>query len=148
MKNTDDSKSSKGDQFFTKAEQCLFLSIFYYIVHVYKDQPEKQNLNEVMRMLLMAKVSEQKEDMESDLDKLFNKLRRLLFTVTSFLLCTDKIIRQFSVFFIVGDPCNVIIRIDKNNFRVMFFCFFRCHLCIAHENDMIAHSDLTGSGTV
>lgn len=76
MKNTDDSKSSKGDQFFTKAEQCLFLSIFYYIVHVYKDQPEKQNLNEVMRMLLMAKVSEQKEDMESDLDKLFNKLDR------------------------------------------------------------------------
>lgn len=69
MKNTDDSKSSKGDQFFTKAEQCLFLSIFYYIVHVYKDQPEKQNLNEVMRMLLMAKVSEQKEDLEREREK-------------------------------------------------------------------------------
>lgn len=74
MKNTDDSKANKGDQFFAKAEQCLFLSIFYYIIHEYKDQPEKQNLNEVMRMLLMAKVSEQKEDLESDLDRMFNKL--------------------------------------------------------------------------
>lgn len=76
MKNTDDSQASKGDQFFAKAEQCLFLSIFYYIYYEYKDHPEKQNLNTVMKFLLMAKASERNENEKSELDLKFDKLEK------------------------------------------------------------------------
>lgn len=76
MKNTDDSQASKGDQFFAKAEQCLFLSIFYYIYYEYKDHPEKQNLNTVMKLLLMAKASERNENEKSELDLKFDKLEK------------------------------------------------------------------------
>lgn len=76
MKNTDDSQASKGDQFFAKAEQCLFLSIFYYIYYEYKDHPEKQNLNTVMQFLLMAKASERNENEKSELDLKFDELER------------------------------------------------------------------------
>lgn len=76
MKNTDDSQASKGDQFFAKAEQCLFLSIFYYIFYEYKDHPEWQNLNKVMELLLMAKASEKNENEKSKLDLKFDELER------------------------------------------------------------------------
>ena len=76
IKNTDDSKASKGDQFFTKAEECLFLSIFYYIYYELADQPEKQNMDTVMSMLAMAKASEKNEDLQSPLDIKFGNLER------------------------------------------------------------------------
>lgn len=76
MKNTSDAKASKGDQFFEKAEECLFLSIFYYIFYEFKDEPEKQNFNTVMDMLLMAKVSERNEDAKSKLDLKFEVLEK------------------------------------------------------------------------
>lgn len=44
MQNTDDSESGKGDQFFTKAEQCLYLAMAFYIYTVYKDQPGKTDI--------------------------------------------------------------------------------------------------------
>ena len=74
MKNTDDSEASKGDQFFAKAEQCLFLSLFYYIY--YEEPPEKQNLNRVMELYREAKASEGKENFQSDLDKRFAELEK------------------------------------------------------------------------
>ena len=76
MSNTDDSKSSKGDQFFTKAEEGLFLALFYYIYYEYADQPEKQNMDTVMQMLAMAKASEKNEDIKSQLDLKFDALER------------------------------------------------------------------------
>lgn len=74
MKNTDDSEASKGDQFFAKAEQCLFLSLFYYIY--YEMPPEKKNLNTVMDLYREAKASEGKENFQSDLDKRFAELEK------------------------------------------------------------------------
>ena len=76
MKNTDDSKASKGDQFFAKAEECLFMAIFYYIYYEYKDQPERQNMDEVMKMLRKAKVNEKNEDIKSPLDIMFDELEK------------------------------------------------------------------------
>lgn len=72
MKNTDDSEASKGDQFFAKAEQCLFLSLFYYIY--YEMPPEEQNLNTVMKLYREAKASEGNEKFKSKLDLRFEKL--------------------------------------------------------------------------
>lgn len=74
MKNTDDSEASKGDQFFAKAEQCLFLSLFYYI---YYEMPEEdKNLNTVMKLYREAKASEGNEKFKSALDIRFEKLEQ------------------------------------------------------------------------
>ncbi|SDW49312.1 type IV secretion system protein VirD4 [Lachnospiraceae bacterium KHCPX20] len=74
MANTDDSKAAKGDQFFAKAEECLFVSLFYYIW--YKYPKEKQNINSVMELYLMAKVSEKNENEQSKLDVIFDELEK------------------------------------------------------------------------
>ena len=76
MKNTDDSQASKGDQFFAKAEECLFMAIFYYIYYEYKDHPEQQTMDEVMNMLRKAKVNEKNEDIKSPLDIMFDTLEK------------------------------------------------------------------------
>ena len=62
---------------------------------------------------------------------------------------------RFETYTIAGEPGSGMICLNGAAARqvavgdhVMLLCFLRCHLCIAHENDMIAHSDLTGSGTV
>lgn len=41
----------RADQFFTKAEQCLYLAMAFYIYTVYKDQPEKQTFNTMFDMI-------------------------------------------------------------------------------------------------
>lgn len=78
MENTDDSESSKGDQFFTKAEQCLYLAMAFYIYTVYKDQPEKQTFNTMFEMYQMANASEdgKRENEVNEFDKLFIDLAK------------------------------------------------------------------------
>ena len=58
MANTDDSEAGKGDQFFTKAEECLYLAMAFYIYTEYKDQPEKQTFNTMFEMYQDANASE------------------------------------------------------------------------------------------
>ena len=79
MQNTDDSESGKGDQFFTKAEQCLYLAMAFYIYTVYKDQPEKQTFNTMFDMYQMANASEdsKRENEVNEFDKLFIELAKV-----------------------------------------------------------------------
>lgn len=78
MENTDDAESGKGDQFFTKAEQCLYLAMAFYIFEVYKDQPEKQNFNTMFEMYQEANASEdsKRENEINEFDKKFIELAR------------------------------------------------------------------------
>lgn len=163
MKNTDDSKANKGDQFFTKAEQCLFLSIFYYIIHEYKDQPEKQNLNEVMRMLLMAKVSEQKEDLESDLDRMFNKLppehiavkNYTIFkqgtgkTLKSILISAGVRMAPFNIPGVIIQSLGQLKQMyDKDYTSIIDGCSTQMYLAIQDADDLKRVSELLGNKTV
>ena len=72
--NTTDKDSSKGDEFFSKAEKQLFLALFYYI-H-YEVPPEEQNMAKVLELLQLAEVSERNEALKSPLDMLFEKLEK------------------------------------------------------------------------
>lgn len=73
IKNTDDSKASKGDQFFAQAEKALFLAIFYYLY--YFGTEEEKNMRQVMRLLAEAEVNEQDRNFKSALDKRFDEVK-------------------------------------------------------------------------
>ena len=73
IKNTDDSKASKGDQFFAQAEKALFLAIFYYLYYFGKE--EEKNMRQVMRLLAEAEVNEQDRNFKSALDKRFDEVK-------------------------------------------------------------------------
>lgn len=79
MQNTNDEEASKGDQFFTKAEQCLYLAMAFYIYEVYKDQPEKQNFNTMFEMYQEANASEdsKRENEINEFDKKFIELAKV-----------------------------------------------------------------------
>ena len=55
-------------------EKILLNAIIFYINYEYKKQPEKQNMRQVMEMLSLTKVNEQKPDVKSQLDLMFDKL--------------------------------------------------------------------------
>lgn len=73
MQNTDDSEASKGDQFFTKAEEVFYLAICYYIRAYGKDHPDEidMNFNTVFSMFLEAQASEENEGLISPFDQRF-----------------------------------------------------------------------------
>ncbi len=73
IKNTVDSKAGKGDLFFAKAEQALFLAIFYYIYYFCTD--EEKNMRQVMILLSEAEVNEQDRNFKSKLDKRFDEVK-------------------------------------------------------------------------
>lgn len=73
IKNTDDSKASKGDQFFAQAEKALFLAIFYYLY--YFGSEEEKNMRQVMRLLSEAEVNEQDRNFKSALDQRFEEVK-------------------------------------------------------------------------
>lgn len=73
IKNTDDSKAQKGDQFFAQAEKALLLAIFYYLYYFGKE--EEKNMRQVMRLLAEAEVNEQDRSFKSALDKRFDEVK-------------------------------------------------------------------------
>ncbi len=70
VKNTNDDKAGKGDQFFDQAMVQLFTAIFYYI-H-YREPKENHNMNRVVEMLTMMKVDENNPNAKSKLDLMFD----------------------------------------------------------------------------
>lgn len=73
IKNTDDSKAQKGDQFFVQAEKALLLAIFYYLYYFGKE--EEKNMKHVMKLLAEAEVNEQDRNFKSALDKRFDEVK-------------------------------------------------------------------------
>lgn len=71
--NTTPPNSKGGDQFWVKSEQALLQALCFYLRET--EPPEKQNFNEVLRLLNLAEVDEQNAKAESPLDKRFNKLK-------------------------------------------------------------------------
>ena len=42
------------------------------------------------------------------------------------------------MFFVICKSCNFVVIIYENNLWLIVFNFLRCHLCIAHNNYLIA----------
>lgn len=71
IKNTNEGAKG-GDPFWQHAETALLQACFFYL---YQERPKsEQTLPNVMKLLRMAKVSEQDEDAQSPLDILFEEL--------------------------------------------------------------------------
>lgn len=99
IKNTDDSKASKGDQFFAQAEKALFLAIFYYLYYFGKE--EEKNMRQVMRLLAEAEVNEQDRNFKSALDKRFEEIKHGTGRIKEMGLSADTdhvCIRSYNIF--------------------------------------------------
>ena len=66
-------------------------------------------------------------------------------TVSFFLLYS---LAYLAMLFIAGDTGDGIVFIYKDYRWSVFFGFFRCHRSITHQNNMVAHLNLSGSGTI
>ena len=74
IRNTTPDGASKGDPFWEKSEIVLLQAICYYLYHLCPK--EEQNFTNVMRLIRLAKVSEEDENLESTLDKMFANLEK------------------------------------------------------------------------
>ncbi|WP_324825138.1 VirD4-like conjugal transfer protein, CD1115 family [Sinanaerobacter sp. ZZT-01] len=74
IRNTTPSNSSVNDPFWEKAETALLQALFFFIW--YKLPKDEQNFNTVLRLIRMAVVDEEDSSFESDLDILFEQLRK------------------------------------------------------------------------
>lgn len=74
IKNTNSETATGGDGFWEKSETALLQAIIFYILE--EGLEAEKNFSTVMQLLLMAEVKEENENHVSDLDKLFNKLRK------------------------------------------------------------------------
>ena len=74
IRNTTPDGASKGDPFWEKSEIVLLQAICYYLYHLCPKS--EQNFTNVMRLIRLAKVSEEDENMESTLDKMFANLEK------------------------------------------------------------------------
>lgn len=73
---TKNAKAAGGDEFFEKAEIALSTAIVFLIFACTPDSPEDRNMDEFMDLLDMAEASEDDENMESDLDIMFQELEK------------------------------------------------------------------------
>lgn len=75
IKNTNPKGSNGGnDPFWEKSETALLQALFFYIW--YEIVPEEQNMKTVMQLLRYADVKEEDENHVSDLDIIFNELKK------------------------------------------------------------------------
>lgn len=74
MKNTTPANSNSNDPFWEKAETALLQALFFFIW--YKLPVEEQNFTTVLKLLRMAVVKEEDEEYQSDLDFLFETLKK------------------------------------------------------------------------
>ena len=72
MKNTKKEGSSGGDQFWDDATQALLLAISFYLLE--KAEPQDRNFGMVMKVMKLAEISEQDENMKSQLDEMMDEL--------------------------------------------------------------------------
>lgn len=72
MKNTKKEGSSGGDQFWDDATQALLLAISFYLLE--KAEPQDRNFGTVMKVMKLAEISEQDENMRSALDDMMDEL--------------------------------------------------------------------------
>mgnify|MGYP000856603662 CR=1 FL=1 len=75
IKNTNPKGFNGGnDPFWEKSETALLQALFFYIW--YEIVPEEQNMKTVMQLLRYAEVKEEDESYVSDLDIIFNELKK------------------------------------------------------------------------
>ena len=72
MKNTKQEGASGGDQFWDDATQALLLAISFYLLE--KAEPQDRNFGMVMKVMKLAEISEQDENMKSQLDEMMDEL--------------------------------------------------------------------------
>lgn len=72
MKNTKQADSTGGDQFWDDATKALLLAISFYLLE--KCEPEERNFGMVMKIMKLAEISEQDENMRSELDDMMDEL--------------------------------------------------------------------------
>lgn len=72
MKNTKKEGASGGDQFWDDATQALLSAISFYLIE--KAEPQDRNFGTVMKVMKLAEISEQDENMQSPLDEMMNEL--------------------------------------------------------------------------
>lgn len=68
----DKTKSAGGDEFFEKAEIALLTACCFFVMAT--GSPEERNINTVMDLIDLAEASEEDENMQSQLDKMFEQL--------------------------------------------------------------------------
>ena len=77
MQNTSSSDNKGSDPFFENAAAMLLQALIFYVITEYKDEPEKQNFREIMRLLSLAEFSVDPRTgnkKENELDKKFKRL--------------------------------------------------------------------------
>ena len=74
IKNTNPKTGGGNDPFWEKSETALLQALFFYIW--YEIVPEEQNFRTVMTLLRYADVKEEDDEYESDLDVIFNELKK------------------------------------------------------------------------
>lgn len=78
IENTKGEGERSGEDFFVKAERCMYMCLIAYLHYEFADNPAEQTIPRMLDLLALAEASEQDETMKSPLDYVFEDYQERL----------------------------------------------------------------------